>query len=217
MKKIILTISAALMACASFAQTPFANMTKGSTLTYQELDQKGKVKSSYSDTVTEVTGGENNTWFVTTEKVYSDVNVPSMTLTSKITRGTVKAFDALTAASNGSQLDVTFDGFIPTIPCKLAAGQVLGTGVVEMTIGGMTTEVEITDNNVVAEETLTTPAGTFECFVIETKVSSRVLGMTVKGTAKNWYARGIGCVKSESYNAKGKVTASRILVETKGL
>ncbi|NNK88761.1 MAG: hypothetical protein HKO90_10795 [Flavobacteriaceae bacterium] len=64
--------------------------------------------------------------------------------------------------------------------------------------------VNITERKVEGREQLTTPAGTFDCIVILQKVSTKMLLKTV-GYSKEWYAEGIGLVKSESFNKNMKL------------
>ena len=79
----------------------------------------------------------------------------------------------------------------------------------------------LTERKVGAKEKITTPAGTFECMPV---TGVRKSGMRVMGMNKNmgkpttetiWYAPGIGMVKSESYDAKGKLETSQVLTEFK--
>jgi hypothetical protein len=62
------------------------------------------------------------------------------------------------------------------------------------------------------KESITTSAGTFECFKI---VSESEMKMMVKKTSKTavWFAKGVGMVKMESYNKKNEVEASMLLTK----
>lgn len=50
----------------------------------------------------------------------------------------------------------------------------------------------------------------FDCAVI-TNTSEFKMGMTKKGTAKQWFSKGVGIVKQEDYNGNGKLTSSCFL------
>ncbi len=56
-----------------------------------------------------------------------------------------------------------------------------------------------------------TPAGTFDCFVIEETITSKA--MMQKDVEKNisWYAYGIGLVKEETYDKKGRLVSTTLL------
>ncbi|MAP54517.1 hypothetical protein [Altibacter sp.] len=100
------------------------------------------------------------------------------------------------------------------LPNDLSVGQSLPDADMKMKIdmGGinMNMNVAMKDRNVVGKESVTTPAGTFECFVI-TYTSEVKMGMNQTGTAKQWIAEGVGMVKQEDYNNKGKVMSSSLL------
>jgi len=68
----------------------------------------------------------------------------------------------------------------------------------------------MTDRKVIGKESVTTPAGTFECYVIAYAIDLK-MGMRKTGSAKQWIAKGVGMVKQEDYNKKGKVTSSSLL------
>ena len=40
-----------------------------------------------------------------------------------------------------------------------------------------------------------------------------MLGIKVNGSMKTWYARGIGAVRTDTYDKKGKLSSSQILTE----
>jgi hypothetical protein len=69
-----------------------------------------------------------------------------------------------------------------------------------------------TDRTVTGTETIDTPAGKFDCFIISSQTEVKML-MTKTGTSKSWIAKGVGLVKQEDYNKKGKLISSEILTE----
>lgn len=85
----------------------------------------------------------------------------------------------------------------------------------------MVVTTNLTERKVGAKEKVVTPAGTFECMPITgvRKTSMNVMGMNRnmgKPTTETiWYTPGIGMVKTESYDAKGKVESTQILTEFK--
>ncbi|RDK84319.1 TapB family protein [Marinirhabdus gelatinilytica] len=110
------------------------------------------------------------------------------------------------------ETDISGTGVV--LPNNLSVGQELPDATMSMKInmGGinMNMDVMMTDRKVVGKEKVTTPAGTFDCYVI-TYTSDIKMGMNRKGTAKQWIAKGVGMVKQEDYNKKGKVTSSSLL------
>lgn len=97
------------------------------------------------------------------------------------------------------------------LPAKLTVGQTLKNGSVTLTTEGsplpMNMTVTITDRKVESKETVTTPAGTFECFKISSKsnVSTKMgVNMSFNFSGIEWIAPKVGMVKSESFDKNGK-------------
>jgi hypothetical protein len=79
---------------------------------------------------------------------------------------------------------------------------------------------ELTDRKVVAKEKITTSAGSFDCMKISgvRKMSMKIMGMNKKmdsTTEYIWIAPGIGVIKQEDYDAKGKLGTSMQLTAYK--
>lgn len=104
-------------------------------------------------------------------------------------------------------MEVDISGSNLILPNNLSAGQTLPDANMLMNIKvppmNMKMTVDIRDRKVEGKETVTTSAGTFDCFVISYIHESK-MGMKITGNAKEWIAEGVGMVKSESYNKKGK-------------
>ena len=77
--------------------------------------------------------------------------------------------------------------------------------------------LDATDRKVLAKESVTVPAGVFECYKISTTIHSHaiVLGVSFKYTFKifEWYAPGVGVVKSEVYDKKGEFACYSVLTK----
>ncbi len=76
-------------------------------------------------------------------------------------------------------------------------------------IGG-TVSVSITDRKVAGKETVTTSAGTWECYKItyKSKITMKIgIGIPIKMDVTEWYAPGFGVVKTESNGGKTEITA----------
>lgn len=108
------------------------------------------------------------------------------------------------------------------LPSKLSVGQTLKNGSITMTAVGspipIKMEVTITDRKVEAKETITTPAGKFECFKISSKSNSKTqMGMNMSFEFSNteWIAEKVGMVKSETFDKNGKSGGYTILTSRK--
>ena len=79
-------------------------------------------------------------------------------------------------------------------------------------INMMTMTVHVTDRKVEGLEEITTDAGTFNCLKLTQNVSTRML-IKIEASSIEWYAEGVGVVRSESYNSKGKLTGYSVLTK----
>jgi len=97
-------------------------------------------------------------------------------------------------------------------PASMIVGDVLKDGTMDLETDkdGMkqSTKIEITNRKVEGKESITTTAGTWECFKItyKSKITTKVMsiGIPIKMDVIEWYAPGFGVVKTE---AKGRTTA----------
>ena len=89
------------------------------------------------------------------------------------------------------------------LPNNLSVGQELADANVNvaMSISGMKMKIEAktTNRKVVAKESVTTAAGTFDCVVLTADISSKVAFANVNVSDKLWLAKGVGIVKQETY------------------
>jgi hypothetical protein len=95
------------------------------------------------------------------------------------------------------------------LPNNLSVGQELADANVNIAISmsgiKMNMEAKTTNRKVVAKESVTTAAGTFECVVLTADISSKAMMAKVNLSDKLWLAKGVGIVKQETYNKKGKL------------
>ena len=98
-------------------------------------------------------------------------------------------------------------------PASMKVGDVLPDGKMNLDIqqdNGMKTnvDVKITDRKVDAEESVTTPAGTWKCYKISyhsaIKIAIMGIGIPIKSDITEWFAPNFGVVKTESL--KGATT-----------
>ena len=72
--------------------------------------------------------------------------------------------------------------------------------------------INITDRTVEALEDITVPAGNFEAYKINSKMSAKASIINKTSTSSEWLVKGIGMVKSESYDKKGELESYTELV-----
>tara|TARA_R110002020_G_scaffold428977_6_gene638510 strand:+ start:1196 stop:1885 length:690 start_codon:yes stop_codon:yes gene_type:complete len=116
-------------------------------------------------------------------------------------------------------MDYKLSGTNLEIPNNLQVGESLPDADMIMNVSmagiGMKLEFSMTDRKVTNKESVTTPAGTFDCLVITYNTEMK-MGMKRSGSGKQWIAQGVGMVKQEDYNTKGKETSSSMLTAFSG-
>lgn len=98
-----------------------------------------------------------------------------------------------------------------SIPADMKVGDDYGEGKFEISHTNETNKSKIYYRKVTAQERITTPAGTFDCMILEQLSENKILGIKQKSIGKTWYARGVGEVKSEIYTRGGKLRSKVIL------
>lgn len=111
-------------------------------------------------------------------------------------------------------LDLEITGTNIEIPNNLNVGDNLPDSNMDMIMNmagmNMTMNISMKNRKVTGQEKITTPAGSFDCFVISYNTEFN-MGMQHNGTSKQWLAKGVGMVKQEDYNSNGKLTSSSML------
>ena len=114
-------------------------------------------------------------------------------------------------------MDVKMSGTNLEYPNNLSTGQSLPDASLQMQIsmGGikMNVSTKIQNRKVVGIENITTPAGSFDCYVITYDSAVKAAGINQTMQGKQWITKGVGMVKQESYNKKGKVSSSSLLTK----
>ena len=77
----------------------------------------------------------------------------------------------------------------------------------------MKMSAQVTNRKVEAIEDVTVKAGTFKGYKFSSEVNASAMGMKSKSNNTDWYAKGIGIVKTESYDKNGKLQSHTELIE----
>ena len=222
MKTLKITVLILFTSLTTLAQdcSTFYPFTEGTVSTVTSYDKKGKVIGSQEVTITEVAAInghttakakailKDNTNEVLTETEFGvtckDDGV-EIDISSILSPGLFEQFKGMETEISGTNV---------ILPNNLAEGDVLPDAdmLMKIDMSGITMNmtVTMTDRKVISQESLTTPAGTFDCYVIE--YTSKVkMGIAKTGKSRQWIAKGVGLVKHEDYTKKGKLTGSSLL------
>lgn len=116
-------------------------------------------------------------------------------------------------------MEVTVESTDLIFPTQLTVGLELPDADMNLKAGmnGMTIMnlvVKVTNRKVTGEETITVPAGSFNCFIVEEDTETKMMGMNVKTHSKVWYSKGAGMIRTESYK-DGKLDSYGVLSKLK--
>jgi len=111
-------------------------------------------------------------------------------------------------------MEVEMSGTDLLYPNILSPGKSLPDADVLMTVKmpplNMKMNMNFFNRKVENKESVTTPAGTFDCYVITYDTEAK-MGFKMTNSNKLWLAEGYGMVKSESYNKKGNLISKSVL------
>lgn len=216
MKKAILLVLffAGLKSIEAQDCTAYIPYEEGTLTEQTHYNKKGKVTGTTTQIVKEV-AQEGNTTLFEVEQTSVDKDGENEMITDMTFRCEDNVFyvdmnafvnEEQMAAYKDMDIKVTMDAI--NIPADLTPGQQLEDGSITMDIqSGAPIPIKFTimvkNRQVGNRETLTTPAGKFDCIKIKQDVVTKT-GFTVTIETVQWYAEGVGVVKSESYR-KGKL------------
>ena len=210
-------------ASAQTSCSAYYPMVDGASFQYTNYDRKGKEDGKLSYKVTNVNGsGDNISATMVMDMEDKKGNTYSSEYNITCNGNVVKVdFKSLMNEQMLAQMgDVEMDisGTDVEWPNNLGVGQELPDGNVnvKMKMGGMMNmdmNVETINRKVEKKESVTTPAGTFDCYVIYSETKSKMMMANQTYPSRVWLAEGIGMIKQESYNKKGDLMASSVLTQ----
>ncbi len=183
---------------------------EGTTFQITGYDKKGKKESVIDYSITDVTG--NTATFNTkiSDKKGKEINTSDYKITCKdgIISIDFKSLMNPELLKQYKDMEVEFEGTNIELPNNLDIGKTLKDAnmIMTMKMGGMNMKlhVNLLDRSIEGKESITTPAGSFDCYII-TYTTEMKMGMKSSFKNKEWIAEGIGMVKSENYNKNGKL------------
>lgn len=221
----LLLISA--MACGQSAD-PFFPSGAGVVLVYESQDAGGRTESFKTDSVAEFSGDfmhgratvmstvvSGDTILMKTEfpMVFDrgEVMIDMASLMEKaMQEGMRQAMSTAGAGESDEELEamkevmekITVKGESRGIPADVEVGMELPDYEIEIKVMFMTSRMGCRDRRVTGRETVTTPAGTFDCYVVEETMTAKAMMVNEKTRQVSWYARGIGLVKQQTWEKK---------------
>ena len=187
---------------------------KGTKLEMTSYNQKDKVTGIINQEVTDVKTEDNSTIFSVHQKFEDEKGKNPMETDMTFTcTGETFLVDMNMYVNNEQmeaykdmQVEVTTDQL--EVPFNYSPGQNLddGTITIKLISGSpisLNFVISVINRKVEGKESITTPAGTFECLKLTQDIVTKA-GFTITMNSIEWYAEGVGVVRSESYK-KGKL------------
>lgn len=193
-------------------------MTKGTVYEITHYDKKGQKESV---TRNEVTSASGNTAVIHTtqttnggeEKINASYDIKCTGDGIAIDMNKLMK-EQMSESMKDKDITVDITGTDVFTPNNLKVGQTLPDNEMNMVIKASTMtidgHVKTYERKVVGKEKVTVPAGTFDCMVIESRSDIKLM-ISKKSKTKMWIAKGVGIVKQETYNKKGKLQSSEKL------
>lgn len=208
MKK-YLVISALMLLCgfSLSAQTNWFSTKIGQKLTYGSYDRNGAMTSATVYEVKDITSEDGKVTVAFETTVFDkDMKPSGVSFPGKV--WSADGYFHVDARSSLGELG-KYDGIkghAPIIPENPKNGEMADD--CKVTIEEAMTEFQWTDIKITTGQSVTTAAGTFNnAILLEYKTNSKVAFIKVQSVCKEWYVKGIGRVRSETYNNKGVLGA----------
>lgn len=197
--------------CSSFYQTQ-----QGKKHVIHQLDKRENLDNIIEYTVLQATPSELTMLASVKDKRGRDIVESTF---KAICSGGVTRLDPASIMSaqlqqyEGMEYSITGDDIF--FPNTLSVGQSLPDATVTMTVdAGMmniTTTVTMTNRTVERQESITTPAGTFECYLVTYSNNLRMGALNKTYSCKQWISRGVGMVQEETRKPNGNLMTKSIL------
>lgn len=199
---------------------PYFLMRKGGVLEFINYNEDGEKVCSIITTITDVVGDFGNgkieftTKFIDNDGENMGSNDNSV-LETKVETKDGKAFVEMSSIKLSLLAqDYVAKGDISSVPMDMKVGDKLPDGALNVKVKAIKTTLYVTEREVLAEETIETPAGKFNCLKVREKQESKVFGISSVFYMTTWYAKNIGSVVQEAYNKKGELVNKQILIKT---
>jgi hypothetical protein len=209
----IISVCASMMIYAQPCESYYPAET-GTKWEITNYNARGKVESVEKSQVLSNSQIEGGTETTISSKIFDDKGkeTSSQTFTTQCKNG-VFYLDMKTMLSgdamNSGDAEIMVESSNMEMPANLTVGQKLADAWIKVSFQAsemptmFSQTVNITNRKVEGFETITTPAGTFNCVKISFDVDMKML-FSVKMTSHVWYSVGVGTVRTENFDKRGK-------------
>lgn len=224
MKRIIYILAILVCAAADMLgqeKAPYFCNAEDAVLEYIRTTAQGEVKWYHTMRIEEVQQEGEQTHIDYTSHILNHKRKPyygdePAQLSASVNQGSVTLDVAESVAAVFRTLlpsgaKITSSGGESTLPSDMAPGDVLPDVNASVKALGLTMKVTVTERKVMRYETISTPAGTFDCVVVRERKVEKGMGRNRHTIADTWYARGIGMVRHDTYSPDMELQTSEVL------
>ncbi len=232
MKKLLTAVTAIALLC-SFTFLPSDCNTmlffkEGTATTMTSYNDDGKVTGSTKTVYTKVTKTPGGATVMANQENFDKKGKPTTKneFTIKCEKGILyfdmKMYTPQQQAESYKDMEMVVEGTNMEYPAEFVVGSSLKDADVKfsfkskegvvMPMSNMT--IKIYNRKIEAKESITTPAGTFECYKLTENVDTKTI-FNLKLKSITWYSLEVGTVKTETYKESGKFMGKSELTEIK--
>ncbi|WP_321437331.1 hypothetical protein [uncultured Bacteroides sp.] len=227
MKALFLFTAMFLFAMVCKSEEIFFPSKEGTVLVYKTFDKKDKQTNTMKYTITHLkTNGDNMdiTYLCESmdskDKLIFKDEITVHKIGDKLYFDMSKFINKAAFQKDGEiPANVEITGNNMEIPSNPTPGEALPDAnvVMAMKMGIITMKMsaEVTNRKVESIEDITVTGGTFNCYKFTSDVNTSGFGFKMKVKSAEWYAKGIGVVKSESYDKNGNLQSRTELMEVR--
>ena len=218
----VIALAFVLSGVISAQDCGYYSMSKGMVLAYQNLDAKGKVTGTNRTTCLDVsTLGSTTLYKIKGEYADAKNNLTTREFEMRCEDGNfyvdMQSLIDPKSMEGFKDMEISVDANDMMYPSVLTAGQVLPDANITISaatsgVNLMNMVISISNRKVVGTESVTVPAGTFECYKITYDIETKLM-FKIASTVTEYVNMGVGNVKTETFDKKGKLAASTVLIE----
>lgn len=224
MKRLLFILAILLSAASDMVgqeAKPYFCNTADTVLEYTRTTAEGDVKWYHTMAIREVNQAGDTTLIDYTSYILNHKRKPyygdrPAQLQAAINGGTVtldvaESVAAVFRTMLPSKSRITSSGGESSLPSDMAPEDVLPDVHASVKALGLTMKITVTEREVIRFETISTPAGTFDCAVVRERKIEKGMGRNRHTIADTWYARGVGMVRHDTYSPDLELQTSEVL------
>jgi len=206
MKRILFAIAISLLCTISaFAQKTWFCSDPGTKLYYVQKDAKGKpAGDGFHYVIKDVNTEDGKTTITFDAIVFGKDGVAQDPVGCKVWSADGYYHTDTRAALGQYGSAFSAKGHGPIMPENPTLGEELDESTI--TIEALATTANYTNVSFTKHESITTDAGTFDCWCLEYTVNAKVAIIKTESQTEMWVAKGVGVVREVTKDKKGKVT-----------